>query len=216
MLSLIIKSIASLRHPAVWRIILASIFATILILFGFIGVVYYALNVFHLVNISWVESLIEGSGVLAAMFLSWLLFPVVVPAIASLFEDRTAAIIEANEYSAEGKPNTYPGVKQIGYLLLGLACNAIALPVYIIPVLNIFTYYLLNSWLLGKSMFMLVATRYHTEEGAKRLWKEKSFSIKLYGAFFVLMSNIPFLNLIAPLFSIIMMVHYSRRLQLTK
>ena len=212
MIQNIFKSFASLRHSAIWGIMLSSIFATLLIMSGFIWLVYYVMDVFSFVDITWLESVIEGSGVVAAMFLSWLLFPIIVPSIASLFEDKVAGTIEEKEYSNSGKPHSYPWIKEMGFLAQGFLYNAILLPVYVIPVLNVIAYYLLNSWLLGKSIFMLVATRKHTEEGAKELWGRNSFSIKLYGAFFVFMSNIPVMNLIAPLFAIIMMVHYSRAL----
>lgn len=216
MIGNILRSVGSLRHPAVWWIMFASIVATIFIMLGFIWMADMLLTKYQFVSIPWVESLIENSGILAAVFLTWLLFPVLVPSIASLFEDKTAQIIESNEYGSLEKPHHYPWVKEISFLLQGLLYNAILMPVYVIPVVNVIAYYLLNSWLVGKGLFMLVATRYHTEEGAKELWEARGLRIKLYGAFLVLLSNIPVINLVAPLFGIILMVHYSRTLSVIK
>ena len=192
---------------------LASIAATVFIFLAFIWGIDELLTTYQLFTIPWIEKLIENSGILAAIFFSWLLFPVAVPSIASLFEDKVAHIVEANEYGINQQPRSYPWIKEIGFMLQGLLLNVLFMPIYIIPVLNVFSYYLLNSWLLGKGLFMLVATRYHTQKGAKELWKKHALKIKLYGACLVLMSNIPLLNFIAPLFGIIVMVHYSRMLQ---
>ena len=216
MLQNIAKSIASLRHKAIWWLMLASIAATIFLLLGFIWMVDQMLTVYSFGNILWVEKLIENSGLLAAVLLSWFLFPVTVPAIASLFEDKVAMVVEQNEYGQLGQSYSYPWIKEISFLLQGILYNIILLPVYVIPGLNIFVYYLLNSWLVGKGLFMLMATRYHTQAGAKQLWERHGLTIKLYGAFLVFLSNIPLLNLIAPLFGVIVMVHYSRSLVLTK
>ena len=195
---------------------MASIISTIFIMLGFVWLADHLLTHYQSTNIIWVERIIENSGLLAAFMLAWFIFPVTVPVIASMFEDKVALIVEANEYGILEKPPSYPWLKQISFLLQGVLYNILLLPAYVIPGVNIFAYYLINSWLVGKGLFMLVATRYHTQPVAKKLWERYSLQIKLYGALLVLLSNIPLLNLIAPLFGIIIMVHYSRNLQLTK
>ncbi len=216
MSSIILKSMASMRHAAIWWLMLASMVATLFILLGFVWLADHLLSVYRFTDIIWVEKIIENSGLLAAIIISWLLFPVTVPAIASLFEDKAAMIIEENEYNLQDDVNGYPWVKEMIFLVQGIIFNLVLLPVYAIPVLNIFVYYLLNSWLVGKGLFMLAATRYHTQAGAKQLWEKNGLTIKLYGALLLFISSVPGINLVAPLFGIIIMVHYSRSLQLIK
>lgn len=212
MFELVGKSIASLRHKAVIWLVFASIAATILILFSLIWLVGHLLVNYQFIHISWLETIIDSMGTIAAAFIAWILFPAVVPAIAGLFEDKVAYVIEANEYGITQNAHSYPWYKEVRFLLFGLFLNIIFLPVYLVPVVNIFAYYFLNSWLMGKGLFMLIATRTHGPKHTKILAAKHSFKIKILGLLLVFMTNIPVINLIAPLFGIILMVHYSRSL----
>lgn len=212
MFGLFAKSIASLKHQAVMWLVFASFAASVLILLSFIWLINHLLIEYQFFNINWLEMTADIFGTLAAAVISWLLFPALVPAIAGLFEDKVAGIIEANEYGIADNKYSYPWYKEIKFLLFALFLNLLFLPVYLVPFINIIAYYFLNSWLMGKGLFMLIAGRYYPQADVKMLYAKNSLTIKMLGLILVFMSNIPLLNLVAPLFGIILMVHYSKTL----
>jgi CysZ protein len=210
MISVFARSIASLKHKAIWWMLFASIAASVIAIFILMWLTDYLITTYQLININWIETILEKYGFIAASIIGWFLFPVLVPAVAGLFEDKAAELVERNEYGLFENAQKYPWYKEIRFLLLGLLLNLVLLPIYLVPVLNLFVYYLVNSFLVGKGVFMLVASRYFGHQKAAQVYAKHNLKIKLYGLVLAFMSNMPIINLIAPLFAIIVMVHYSK------
>jgi CysZ protein len=72
---------------------------------------------------------------------------------------------------------------------------------------------LANGWLLGREYFELVALRHVERREATLLRRRFGPSIMLAGTLLALLSMIPLLNLVAPLFGTALMVHLFRHLR---
>ena len=135
MISVFARSIASLRHKAIWWMLFASIAASIIAIFILMWLTDYLITTYQLININWIEAILERYGFVATGLIGWLLFPVLVPAIAGLFEDKAAELVERNEYGLFEGAQKYPWYKEIRFLICGLLLNVVLLPIYFIEIL---------------------------------------------------------------------------------
>lgn len=145
----------------------------------------------------------------------WFLFPAISTIAMGLFLDDVVDAVEDEHYpdhKSPRRPNVPEAVgmaARMAFLLIFM--NILAIPFYI---LLLFTgigpfvlYLLLNSYLLGREYFELVAARHFTQEDARRyrrLHRDKAF---LGGAIITGMYVVPILNLFAPIMGIAMMTH---------
>ena len=161
-------------------------------------------------SVPWLDSIIDAFGVIGSGILVWFLFPLLLPVIILLFHEKVAVIIEKKEYQGcvlvESKNPLKSAWLEIKFCLWALLLNIMCIPFYFIPIINVLVYYLLNSYLLGKEIFNIISTRYIDNKAATKLWKSSRYTVLGAGFFITVLSNIPFLNLITPLFAIILMV----------
>lgn len=165
--------------------------------------------------VSW-QWLIAALQSAAAIGVTWLIFPLLVPMFISMFVNQLAARINAHEYidRPQGKdmpffPELAMDMKFAGYALL---LNIVILPIYLIPGLNLMIYYALNAHLLGKQYFMMVARRHIAPIDLKANMHPYRSRIYLYGLVIVVASTVPVMNLLAPVFATALMVHVYHRL----
>jgi uncharacterized protein involved in cysteine biosynthesis len=139
------------------------------------------------------------------------LFPVVFTAVAGIFLEDLADRIERRHYPELPVPRKVPVAEQLHAsvrgLLRGLFWNALALPLYFIPVLNVLAYSAVNSRLLSREYFQVITLR-HFPAGVTRdcfrrhrpqLWRE--------GLVLMLLFLIPLVQLVAPLLATALAVH---------
>ena len=112
----------------------------------------------------WLTNIFGG---LAVVFLTGLLFPSVVTLIVSFFLEDAIKAVESRHYP-ELADTRRQSVKEIvlitvKFTLISLVLNIVALPIYVIfffiGPLNLFVFYALNGYLLGREYFELVAHR---------------------------------------------------------
>src|SRR5580693_7947231 len=99
----------------------------------------------HVSGISWLDSVINLLGSLAALVIAWLLFPAMTTLMLGLFLDRVIASIERVRYPG------LPPARRIGVgeaiasglrlFVLALVLNLVLLPLYLIPGINLLLYY---------------------------------------------------------------------------
>jgi CysZ protein len=133
----------------------------------------------------------------------------------TFFLDRLAGRIEAREYpGATSLPTRFwPGLKA-GMRLAGLVLGAdlLLLPLDIVlPGLGEFLSLIANGWLLGWEYFELAALRHLPVAQADALRKSQGWQVWGGGIAIALLSEIPLLDLIAPLFGTALMVHLFHR-----
>ena len=86
-----------------------------------------------------------------------------------------------------------------------------ALPFYLILLFTavgpLILFLVLNSYLLGREYFELVAVRHFLTQDARKIRRAHRDSVFLAGGLITVMFMIPFLNLLAPIVGAAMMVH---------
>jgi uncharacterized protein involved in cysteine biosynthesis len=99
--------------------------------------------------------------------------------------------------------------------LVALGLNILVLPIYFVPFLNIFVFYTLNGYLLGREYFETVALRRLSAGEARELWRKEKRRLIVAGAVITLMLTIPFLNLVAPVVATAFMLHLFQSMRVT-
>jgi CysZ protein len=112
-------------------------------------------------SLDWV---VELTGGLTVLVLSWLLFPAVATLAMSCFLDRIATAVEATDYPDKGPARSQPWGEIVAVAArLGaatIACNLLALPLYLLaPGINSVLFLVLNGYLFGRGYFEVVALR---------------------------------------------------------
>jgi CysZ protein len=96
----------------------------------------------------------------------------------------------------------------LAFLGKTLLLNVMALPIYLFfPVLNFAVALLLNSYLLGREMFEIVAYRRLDQKTAMALRKKNRGLVLWTGMLVFLMGFVPILNLFIPILAVIAMTH---------
>jgi uncharacterized protein involved in cysteine biosynthesis len=162
-------------------------------------------------GIGWLDAIIIVLGSLAALALAWLLFPTMALLVLGFF---LTAVVEASErrhYPGLGPPRPQGFRTALAsafrLLLLALLVNVVLLPVYLIPVINLFVYYGLNGYLLGREYFELVALRRLDGVAAEGMWRRHRGRLILVGVIIVFLLSLPLINLVAPVVGAAFMLH---------
>lgn len=156
----------------------------------------------------WALDILTGFGL---AFLVWLLFPAALSATISLFLDSVAGHVERVYYPGLPPPRrqaiheaVWNGLK---LALVAIGLNILALPLYFVPFLNFFVFYILNGYLLGREYFEAVALRRLSAGEVGELWRRDKGRLIVAGVVITLMLTIPFLNLVAPVVATAFMLH---------
>lgn len=170
-----------------------------------------ALEQARVAGIGWLDTLIDIAGSVAALFLAWMLYPAMTMLILGFFLDGIVASVENRHYPGSGP------VRRLGFaaglagglrlLLLAALLNLLALPLYLVPVINFVAYYLLNGYLVGREYFELVALRRVDGDAARALWRRHRGRLLLAGIVIVFLLSLPLVNLIAPVMAAAFMLH---------
>jgi len=210
------KAIAQMSDPAFRSVLikslLYSVIAFVLTVIGIMGLGDFIPRMdgdgFFADFVNGTISVLTGG---AAVIIAGFGFPIVMSAVIGLFLDDIADAVEAKHYPDDPKAREVPiwssiwdAVKFLGVVIL---CNLIALPLYLIPVVNLCVYYVLNGYLLSREFFQQVAVRHHDMQDVNKLRKVDGFELFLIGVAITFSLTIPILNLIIPIIATAAMVH---------
>jgi uncharacterized protein involved in cysteine biosynthesis len=212
MVTALIRAVMVLWAPPLRRIaalglgLSALVFATMWLA---IGAALYNTTLFAWRPLNWVVDLLGG---LAALVLSWLLFPAVATLILGLFLDRVAAAVEALDYPGLGPPRRQPWGEVVAATLRLTAAtvllNIFALPLYLlVPGINLVLFLALNGYLFGRGYFEVVALRRLDAAAAKSLRRRFAGQIFFGGVIVAGLFALPLVNLVAPVIATAFMVH---------
>lgn len=211
MLAAFAKAVAQLddrafRRPLLWSISLAA-----LVFAGLWGAVWLVLSRTALSEIGWVEVTIDALGGIAAIVLTFILFPGVAAAILSFFLDRVIGAVEQRHYPGLPPPLSQPLGEQIvgalRFIAMVVGLNLLALPIYLIPGVNLLVFYGMNGYLLGREYFEMVAPRRLEAHSRRQLWRRRRIGFVLAGAVIAFVSTLPLVNLLAPMLAAAAMTH---------
>ena len=160
----------------------------------------------------WAYGAAAVAGVLVA---SLFLFPAVMAGVMSLLLEEIAAAVERRHYPGQPPARAQPVgealVSAFAFALVALALNLLALPIYLLllflPPFNLFVFYLLNGYLLGREYFELVAVRRYDAATAKRLRRAYRGRVLLSGAIIAFLLTLPVVNLAMPIVATGFMLH---------
>ena len=212
MIAALCRAIYALTLPPMRRVVALSLGFAALTFAGLwvavAGVLYNA-AFFEWRVLNW---LVDLTGGLAVLVLSWLLFPAVVTAIMSFFLERIAAAVEALDYPGGGPPRRQRIGETIAATLrltgLTLLLNLLALPVYLlVPGINLVLFLTLNGYLLGREYFEMVALRRLDAAAARAARSRFGLRVFLGGVMIAALFSVPLVNLVAPVIATAFMVH---------
>ena len=162
-------------------------------------------------GLAWLDAGIAIAGSAAALVLAWLLFPVVIAAALGFFAEDVVAAVERRYYPDLPPPYSM-GVGESAWVTLrftavALLLNLLALPLYLIPGVNLLLYLALNGYLLGREYIELVALRRLPGPTVAALRRRLRARFWLAGVVIAALLAVPGFNLIAPVVAIAFMVH---------
>jgi CysZ protein len=206
-----------LREPFAWWVLLAGLAGTLLVFAGIACLAWWligGLDWLHqgwLAKTRWDEWMLGGVGSLLVLVVGWFTFPLIVTAVTGVFLEPLADRIERRHYPSAPVPRKVPLGEQVHsslrVLMRGIGWNLLALPFYFIPVLNVVVYFMLNSFLLSREYFQVVAVRHVSLAEAKELYRAHRKEMLRGGLTLALLFVIPGVNLCAPLLATGWMVH---------
>ncbi len=210
MFQLFKKSFQTLRQPYFLRYVMLAALLTIIGFALLMGGVTFALKLTHLVKGERLDKFMDVMLGAGAAWLSWFLFPLMMPLIAVFLGDALAAKIDEQDYDVKDTPSMLLMPQIVGalrFMVASIGWNILALVLLVFPPFWLLGYYVINGWLLGRDFFETVAVRHVLPEDAMRLRKTHRMKILLVGAGLVLLSNIPVINLTVPFIAVAVMVH---------
>ena len=170
-----------------------------------------------LFGIAWLDTPLAILGSIAALVLAYLLFPAMTALMLGFFLDGVIAEIEQRRYPALPPPrrNGLASVlmSTLRLFLLAVILNVAALPFYLAPGINLFIYYGLNGYLIGREYFELVALRRLEGRAARAMWRRHRGRFILTGIVIAFLLSVPLFNLVAPLVAAAFMLHVFERLR---
>ena len=164
----------------------------------------------------WVNRFLDLAVPVFLLFLPFFLGAPVAAFFGSLFLEEIARKVEARYYPADPKA---PGAPFGSLLFTGLRLAVLVLVVDLlllpaevaVPGVAEFATVLLNGWLLGREYFELAALRHLSRSAAAALRRRHSGGVFGAGVVISVLTLLPVVNLITPLFASAFMVHLFRR-----
>lgn len=209
--SIYARALAQLPDPAFRRILLIGIGATIALLVAIAWVfvtllgwvVPDSVSLPLVGEVTWLDDLASGLGVLSMLGLSIFLMVPVASAFTSLFLEDIADAVEARHYPGLPPAPKVPFGEALrdtfGFLGVLVVANLAALVLYLIFIpLAPLIFWALNGFLLGREYFQVTAMRRLGREGAARMRKRHIWVIWLAGIPMAMVLSLPLVNLVIP------------------
>ena len=225
MLSAFIAALRQLNDPAIKRVIWWVALWTAAA-FGALGWGLWAaiagldfVSSFSFVPIDWLRELLVWLASLVAaviggfvfVLLFWLLFVAVVQLVSGFYLERVAAAVEARHYPhlPAARPLKPLATMAVAVQFLGalVLLNLLAAPLYLIPIVGLAAFYLLNGYLLGREYFELAAMRRLDAHQTRALRRAHRGRLLAAGLIITLLFSLPLINLVAPIVAAAAMVH---------
>jgi uncharacterized protein involved in cysteine biosynthesis len=225
MLSAFIAALRQLNDPAIKRVIwwVALWTATA---FGALGWGLWAAIAgldfvlsFGFIPIDWLrDALVWLASFVAAVIggfvfflLFWLLFVAIVQLVSGFYLERVVAAVEARHYPhlPPARAPALGATLAVTLRLLGalVLLNLLAAPFYLIPIVGLAAFYLLNGYLLSREYFELAAMHRLDARQVRAVRRAHRGRLLAAGLIITLLFSLPLINLVAPIVAAAAMVH---------
>ncbi|MFO1241844.1 MAG: EI24 domain-containing protein [Rickettsiales bacterium] len=181
-----------------------------------LGLITWILGATSILTTGWMDTTVDILAGAVGFILAWFLFPVTTVLIASFFADAAAERIERLEYNITEKREVslWQEIKGgISFAATAIALNLICIPLYFIPLINVVTYYTLNSYLLGREFFEMVTIRHLDVKEGKTLFRQNRWKVMMAGLVVAFASTLPILNLFSPILAVALMTHLFQQIR---
>jgi len=166
-------------------------------------------------GIGWLEWIVDFVGGATAVVVAFLLFPGAMMFVVSLMLEKIARAVEKKHYPylPPPQPQAMSETVLIGlrYTSIVIALNLLFLPLFFIPVINIFVFIGLNGYLLGREYFELIALRRLEPDGVREIWREHRSQLCIVGMIITSLLMIPVVNWFMPVVAAAYMLHIFER-----
>jgi uncharacterized protein involved in cysteine biosynthesis len=209
------KAIAQLSDPALRRVLWRALVGAAAIFALLCAGGWLAVAQLRLTEVTALDTLLDVLGGVGVFVLAILLYPAAVTALVGFFLDDVAAAVERRHFP-QLPPARAQGVAEsawsgIRFALIALALNVVALPLYLallfVPPLNLFVFYGVNGYLVGREYFELAASRRLPPEEVTELRRAYRGRVFLAGVLTAFLLTVPLVNLVAPIVGTAAMVH---------
>lgn len=220
MFAALFKAFAQLSDPALRRVVRLSVLGAVACYLALVALVWVVVPHVTFFDTGWADT---GTGIalgIVALVLPVLFFPALVTAIMGAMLDGVADAVEARHYPQLNWPRPQKWTEVVAgtlrFLLLTVAVNLAALPLYAVLLVTGFTIVLaitVNGYLLGREYFDVVAARRLDSKQAKLCFRNNLGRLWLAGAVIAVLFSVPVLNLVAPVVATAFMVHLFQSLR---
>jgi CysZ protein len=214
MIAAAFKALGDLLSPEFHSVLFKAIGMTLLLFVSTLVGIEVLLSYLLVIPWPWAETLAAiGAGfvLLAAFF--FMMSPVVAM-FAGLYLDDIAARVEQRHYPRDAVGTPVSGTRAISLSLqfsgLVLLVNLAALPLFFTGV-GVIALVAANAYLLSREYFEMIAMRHLAIEDARLLRRQNGPSIFVAGFIPALLSMVPIVNLLVPLFATSYFVHIFKR-----
>lgn len=209
------KAAKALFDRTLSRVVITSVLLTVVLYAVLLAGVLYGLNRLPILGWSWVNTTLDVLAPVLVGLVVIYLGAVTTALFAPLFLERVAKRIEARFYPADPPSGARFGRTLFAGLQLAVVVAAIDLVLLpadaFLPGVGEFITVLVNGWLLGRGYFELVAFRHLSKSAARALRSRHRLGVFAAGVVISVLSAVPLIDLIAPLFGAVLMVHLFKR-----
>ena len=214
-ISALLRAVLQLPEPEMRRPLIWSVAWTLLGLLALWFGVGWAIHHWLVGQSVYLDRGIDILGILAAPYISWLLFPSVATAILGLYAEQLCSAVEHRFYPQLPPPPPTRWRDQIRSVVRLFALSILILPLYLLflifPGVNLVLFLVVNGYVLGRGYFDLVALRRLGWEETRRAWPECRVGFVLVGIAVAAIFSVPLANLLAPVIGTAAAVHLFER-----
>jgi CysZ protein len=216
MLKAAFRAFGDLLSPEFRSVLLKAIGLTIALFIAVLVIAEFLIASFTHFSWPWADRLVEVGSGLALLVAFFFLMSPVTAAFAGLFLDQIADKVEERHYPWDPRGTPLPTgraiVMAIQFFIVVLLVNLAVLPTVFLG-FGAFVLVAANAYLIGREYFEMVAMRHMPVEEAKILHRENSPIIFFAALLPALISIVPFVNLVVPLFSTAYFTHLFKSVQ---
>ena len=217
MIAALFKALNQMPDPAFRKVIGQTLLFSVLLFIALLLGTWWLLAETQLFPWAWLETIVDALGWFAGLVAAFFLFPGAALIIISFMLEPVARAVEAKHYPDLGPPRPQPvseavwiGVRFAAFSVL---LNLLVLPLYFVPVLNVFVFGTLNGYLLGREYFELIAPRRLDPAAVRPMWKRHRGRLWIAGIVIALLLSIPFVNWIMPVAAAAFLLHIFEKLR---
>jgi len=211
----LIKAFAQLPDPRFRAVVWRALIASVVLFAAMFALIWWGLDATRLMGWDWLETIADVAGLGLAFVFGLMLFPGAVFMVIALMLEDIAGAVEARHYPGLPAPRRQPmGEAVLSGLRLAamvIGFNLLALPVYVVlfwlPPLNLFVFYGLNGYLLGREYFELVAFRRCEAADVYVMWRASRGRLWMAGVVSTALLSIPLVSWLMPVVAVAFTLH---------